>query len=87
VLVLSGLADEAAVALAETLRGAVTTLAIPHGVCGSEGVVTLSGGLASCLAQPGRAPKEVVAAAAAMLDATKAAGRNRLCVHSGDTRA
>ena len=83
VLVLSGLADEAVVALAETLRSSVSTLAIPHGVGGSEGVVTLSGGLATCVAQPGRAPKEVVAAADAMLYAAKAAGRNRLCVHPG----
>ena len=80
VLVLSGLADEAAAELAETLRSAVTTLAIPHGVGGSEGVVTLSGGLASCVAQPGKAAKEVVSAADAMLYAAKAAGRNRLCV-------
>jgi len=83
VLVLSGLAEAAAVELAETLRSAVATLAIPHGVGGCEGVVTLSGGLASCLAQPGRAPKEVVVAADTMLYAAKAAGRNRLCVHSG----
>ena len=81
VLVLSGLAEEEAVELAETLRGAVTTLAIPHGVGNSEGVVTLSGGLATWVAQPGRAPKEVVAAADTMLYAAKAAGRNRLCVH------
>jgi diguanylate cyclase (GGDEF)-like protein len=83
VLVLSGMADEAAAELAETLRSAVATLAIPHGVGGSEGVVTLSGGLASCEAQPGRSAKEVVAAADSMLYAAKAAGRNRLCVHPG----
>ena len=81
VLVLSGLAEAEAVELAETLRSAVTTLAIPHGVGGSEGVVTLSGGLATGVAQPGRGPKEVVAAADTMLYAAKAAGRNRLCVH------
>jgi len=83
VLVLSGLADDAAAELAESLRSAVTTLAIPHGHGGSEGVVTLSGGLASCVAQPGIAAKEVVAAADSMLYAAKAAGRNRLCVHPG----
>jgi diguanylate cyclase (GGDEF)-like protein len=83
VLVLSGLAEDAAAELAESLRSAVTTLAIPHGLGGSEGVVTLSGGLASCVAQPGRAAKEVVAAADSMLYAAKAAGRNRLCVHPG----
>jgi len=83
VLVLSDLADDAAAELAETLRSAVTTLAILHGVGGSEGVVTLSGGLASCVAQPGRAAKEVVSAADTMLYAAKAAGRNRLCVHPG----
>jgi two-component system cell cycle response regulator len=83
VLVLSGLADDAAAELAESLRSAVTTLAIPHGLGGSEGVVTLSGGLASCVAQPGRAAKEVVADADSMLYAAKAAGRNRLCVHPG----
>jgi len=33
------------------------------------------------MAQPGRAAKEVVAAAATMHYAAKAAGRNRLCVH------
>ena len=33
-------------------------------------------GLASCMAQPGRAAKEVVAAADTMLDAAKAAGRS-----------
>jgi PleD family two-component response regulator len=35
------------------------------------------------MVQPGRAAKEVVAAADTMLDAAKAAGRNRLCVHLG----
>jgi diguanylate cyclase (GGDEF)-like protein len=83
VLVLSGLSDEAAAELAESLRSAVTTLAIPHGLGGSEGVVTLSGGLASCVAQPGSSAKEVLAAADTMLYAAKAAGRNRLCVHPG----
>ena len=83
VLVLSGLAEDAAAELAESLRSAVTTLAIPHGLGGSEGVVTLSGGLASCVAQPGKAAKEVVSAADSMLYAAKAAGRNRLCVHPG----
>jgi diguanylate cyclase (GGDEF)-like protein len=82
VLVLSGLAEAEAVELAETLRSAVTTLAIPHELGGSAGVVTLSGGLATGAAQPGKAPKEVVAAADTMLYAAKAAGRNRLCVHS-----
>ena len=81
VLVLSDLADDAAAELAESLRSAVTMLAIPHGVGGSERVVTLSGGLASCVAQPGRAAKEVVSAADTMLYTAKAAGRNRLCVH------
>ena len=83
VLVLSGLAEAEAEAaeLAETLRSAVTTLAIPHELGGSAGVVTLSGGLATGAAQPGKAPKEVVAAADTMLYAAKAAGRNRLCVH------
>jgi hypothetical protein len=33
-------------------------------------------GLASCMAQPGRAAKEEVAAADTMLDAAKAAGRS-----------
>jgi diguanylate cyclase (GGDEF)-like protein len=81
VLVLSGLAEAEAAELAETLRSAVTTLAIPHELGGSAGVVTLSGGLATGAAQPGKAPKEVVAAADTMLYAAKAAGRNRLCVH------
>jgi diguanylate cyclase (GGDEF)-like protein len=81
VLVLRGLAEAEAVELAETLRNAVTTLAIPHELGGSAGVVTLSGGLATGAAQPGKAPKEVVAAADTMLYAAKAAGRNRLCVH------
>ncbi|MEY4809616.1 MAG: hypothetical protein RLZZ206_4005 [Cyanobacteriota bacterium] len=40
-------------------------------------------GLASCMVQPGRAAKDLVAAADTMLDAAKAAGRNRLCVHPG----
>jgi PleD family two-component response regulator len=35
------------------------------------------------MAQPGRAAKEVVAAADTMLYAAKAASRNRLCVHPG----
>jgi len=35
------------------------------------------------MAQPGRAAKEVVAAADTMLYASKVAGRNRLCVHPG----
>ncbi len=40
-------------------------------------------GLASCMVQPGRAAKDLVAAADTMLDAAKTAGRNRLCVHLG----
>jgi diguanylate cyclase (GGDEF)-like protein/PAS domain S-box-containing protein len=81
-VILPELGPQAAAALAERIRAAVESLALPHGASQTAGVVTISIGVATL--EPGANEGEVFAAqklidqADRALYAAKSAGRNRV---------
>lgn len=76
--ILSGLAREPALQVAEALRRTVEELAIPHPGCAQGGAVTISVGASVLRSSPHAAVKEIMVAADRALYEAKAGGRNRV---------
>ena len=78
VVMLPGLDESAALAIAEEMRSAVQALALPH-PRGIDDVLTISVGVASGRPGDGASSREVLAVADAALYRAKRDGRNRCC--------
>ena len=78
VVMLPGLDESAALAIAEEMRSAVQALALPH-PCGIDEVLTISVGVASGRPGDGASSRDVLAVADAALYRAKRDGRNRCC--------
>jgi diguanylate cyclase (GGDEF)-like protein len=76
--ILSGLAPEPAMAVAESLRREVEQLALPHPAFDKAGVVTVSIGASVIRADRNGSVEDVLAAADKALYRAKASGRNRV---------
>lgn len=81
VLVLPETPAEGARAIAESMRGAVQRLGLPHAASPTAGCVTLSLGVATLEASTGTVPELLVAGADRALYEAKKGGRNRVHVH------
>ncbi len=82
VVLLPGLPLEAVGPLGERFRSSIHGLALTHARGGSEGVVTISLGLATAVPRDGITPEELLAAADTLLYRAKDEGRNRVCLAS-----
>ena len=80
-LVLPEQGPEGALAAVERLRRAVEALAIAH-AASPTGVVTISAGIATLVPGEQKSPETLLAEADAALYQAKAAGRNRVAVHT-----
>jgi diguanylate cyclase (GGDEF)-like protein len=83
VALLPGLGQEDAWALAERLRAGVEGLRLPHKASTVSSVVTISGGVATTVADELRTPDVLVAAADRALYEAKRGGRNRVVRATG----
>lgn len=82
VVLLPGLPLEAVGPLGERFRSSIHSLGLTHARGGSEGIVTISLGLATVVPRDGIMPEELLAAADALLYRAKDEGRNRVCLAS-----
>lgn len=83
-VLLPGLDEEAAAAVAERLRQRLEELGIAHERSTVAPSVTLSGGVSALVPRRGLAPSALVAAADSALYRAKQAGRNRICRDDGE---
>jgi len=79
-ILLPGLAPELCADIAERIRAAVQAMELPHLGQGARGLITISAGIASLVADPASTPACLFAAADAALYAAKQQGRNQVCV-------
>jgi diguanylate cyclase (GGDEF)-like protein len=79
VFLIAGTGREAALAIAEELRGACEALAIPHPASAAGPVVTLSLGVAACRPSDGVSIDALIQEADEALYRAKRGGRNRVC--------
>jgi diguanylate cyclase (GGDEF)-like protein len=82
-VLLPGLAPDLCADVAERIRVAVQAMELPHLGRASNGLVTVSAGVASLAAEAGNTPGALFAAADAALYAAKQQGRNQVCVGTG----
>nr|WP_281171569.1 diguanylate cyclase [Desulfovibrio inopinatus] len=79
IIILPNTDIEGAQRMAEEIREAVASMAIPHEKSTVESYVTLSLGVASAIPQENIPPEKLVIKADEALYAAKAAGRNCVC--------